>query len=138
MEETPRGEGYDLRVERGKVQVNLVKRFLDDALRVETERSLAPDQWHHLAVTYDGSRVASGVRIYVDGKEEKVKVLLDDLNQSFKTKEPLRIGSGGGPDSRFRGAVAEVRVYKEVLTPEEVEWLATADAINEIAALPAE
>ena len=30
-------------------------------------------------------------------------VLLDELNQSFQTKEPLRIGAGGGPESRFVG-----------------------------------
>ena len=30
-------------------------------------------------------------------------MLLDELNQSFETKEPLRIGGGGGPDRRFRG-----------------------------------
>ena len=31
------GEGYGLYLKDGKLQVNLVKRWLDDALRVETE-----------------------------------------------------------------------------------------------------
>ena len=39
-EDVPEGEGYGLYLKDGKLQVNLVKRWLDDALRVETERAL--------------------------------------------------------------------------------------------------
>src|SRR5262249_14892352 len=100
MGETPEGEGYQGLLEAGKLHLNLVKRWLDDALRLETDRTLSPGRWYHITVTYDGSRVARGVRVYIDGRTEKLKVHLDDLNQSFRSKEPLRIGSGGGPGSR--------------------------------------
>jgi hypothetical protein len=129
-------EGYNLHLERSKVQLSLSKRWLDDALRVETEESLAPDRWHHVLATYDGSRWATGVRIYVDGKPQKLKVNLDDLNQSFDSKEPLRIGSRGTGD-RFQGAIADVRIYNRVLSPEEAEQTATPDAITEILAVSA-
>src|SRR5262249_29204517 len=136
MADTDRAEGYALHLDRGRVQLNLVKRWLDDAIRVEAERPLAPGRWHHVAATYDGSRLASGIRIYVDGAPQKLKVHLDDLNQSFKTKQPLRVGSGGGAASRFRRAIGEVRVYDRVLPAAEVEMLGTADAVSDIAALP--
>jgi hypothetical protein len=136
MADTDRAEGYALHLERGRVQLNLVKRWLDDAIRVEAEKPLAPGRWHHVAATYDGSRLAGGIRIYVDGALQELKVHLDDLNQSFKTRQPLRVGSGGGKASRFRGAVGEVRVYDRVLPAAEVEMLATADAVSDIAALP--
>jgi hypothetical protein len=130
-------EGYQLRLKDGKVQVNLVKRWLDDALRVETERSLEPGRWYHVLMTYDGSRVADGIKLYVDGVPEKLKVNLDDLNQSFKVAEPLRIGGGGGPAMRFHGAIDDVRVYQAVLTAEDAVLLATTDSIDAIAAIPA-
>ena len=60
-------------------------------------------------VTYDGSRVAAGVKVFIDGKPEKTKVLLDELNQTFNTKEPLRIGGGGGPDESLPRHIADVR-----------------------------
>jgi hypothetical protein len=136
MTDAEQGDGYSLVVKGGKVQVNLVKRWLDDALRVETESSLTPDEWHHVLMTYYGSRVARGVAVYIDGRPTKLKVLLDELNQSFETKEPLRIGAGGGPGGRFIGCIADVRVYGDCLSPTDAGVLATPDTISDIAALP--
>jgi hypothetical protein len=138
LTETGEVEGYRLRLKNGKVHVDLVKRWLDDALRVETERRLTPGRWYHVMMTYDGSREARGIIVYVDGQPEKLKVNLDDLNQTFKTREPLRIGSGGGPSSRFRGSIADVRVYGDLLSPAEVELIATPDSLRAILATPAE
>jgi mono/diheme cytochrome c family protein len=135
MADAARAEGYAIGLHDGRVFVHLTKRWLDDALRVETERALPAGEWHHVLVTYDGSRVAAGVRVYIDGRPERVKVLLDELNQSFATKEPLRIGAGGGPDERFRGTIGEVRVYDICLEPDEAGWLATPQTVSEIAAL---
>ena len=136
MTDKPQADGYALALERGKVQVNLVKRWLDDAIRVETERAIEPGAWHHVAFTYDGSRVAEGIKIYVDGQPQPLTVLLDDLNQSFQTTEPLRIGGGGGPEGRFVGAIDDVRVYNRALATDDVAVLATTDSIAAIAARP--
>src|SRR5262245_27478279 len=138
MTDAPEAEGYAVVLAGGKVQVNLVKRWLDDALRVEAERTLDPDRWHHIAVTYDGSRGADGVLLYIDGRPVKLRVLLDELNQSFKTSEPLRIGAGNGSDGRFHGLIDDVRVYADVLTPGAVAAVATPDTVSAIAAIPAD
>jgi hypothetical protein len=138
MEDTARAEGYSLSLEDCHVHVNLVKRWLDDAIRVETETNLELDQWHHVLATYDGSRVAGGIRVYVDGRPAKLKVNLDELNQDFRTKEPFRIGAGAGADGRFHGLMDDVRVYDTALSPEDAEVLATTDSINAIAAIPPE
>jgi hypothetical protein len=135
-EDASEGEGYGLYLKDGKVQVNLVKRWLDDALRVETDKAITLDQWHHVLMTYDGSRVADGVKIYVDGVSQKLIVNLDDLNQSFETKEPLRIGAGGGPENRFHGQMRDVRAHKVVLTADEAAVVANDVPVGEIAAMP--
>jgi hypothetical protein len=136
MTDVAQAEGYGLGIVSGKVQVNLVKRWLDDAIRVETKERLAPNCWHHVLMTYDGSRVADGVRVYVDGRRAKMKVLLDDLNQSFQSPEPLRIGAGQGPENRFQGLIDEVRIHRRALTADEAEILATPGTINAIARTP--
>jgi hypothetical protein len=138
MADVAEGEGYSLHLVHGRLQVNLVKRWLDDALRVETERSLEPGRWHHVLATYDGSRVAAGVKVYIDGRPEKLRALLDDLNQSFETKEPFRIGGGGGPVGRFHGAIQDVRVYGEVILPERALVIATPESIDEILGIPSD
>ncbi|HEY2411445.1 MAG TPA: DUF1549 domain-containing protein, partial [Pirellulaceae bacterium] len=132
MVDEPQGEGYQLALVGGKLQFNLSKRWLDDALRVETVDSLIPGTWRHVVATYDGSRDADGVRLYVDGEPRKLNVLLDELNQTFATKQPLRVGGGGGSEGRFHGAIDDVRIYARALPPEEALVLATPQTLDEI------
>jgi hypothetical protein len=135
MADTARADGYAMAIAGGRVQVNLVKRWLDDAIRVETRRRLEPGRWHHIMFTYDGSRVADGVKVYIDGGPEPLDVLLDDLNQSFQTSEPLRIGGGGGPEGRFRGLIDDVRVYQAALAADDAALLAETDTLETIGAI---
>src|SRR5205814_9289771 len=51
MTDAEHADGYSVVLENGRLQVNLVKRWLDDALRVETEQPLSQDTWQHVAVT---------------------------------------------------------------------------------------
>jgi hypothetical protein len=132
-----RGEGYSVELAGGKLRVSLTKRWLDDALRVETEKSVAAEKWQHVAVTYDGSRLAAGVKVFIGGAEQKTKVLLDELNQDFQNKEPLRLGAGGGKENRFRGQLEELRIYGRALEPGEVEVLAAYAPMNVLLARPA-
>ena len=60
------------------------------------------------------------MKVYLDGKSMKLRVLLDDLNQTFESKEAFRIGAGGGPESRFSGRISDVRIYSRVLSPSQV------------------
>jgi hypothetical protein len=132
----PEDEGYGLHVVNGRLQAHFTKRWLDDAMRVAGELTLPTGRWHHVTMTYDGSRLASGVALYVNGKAEKTRVLLDELNQTFATKEPLRIGACAGAEVRFHGLIDEVRVYDRVLSPEEAEALSVAEPLSDLAARP--
>jgi Protein of unknown function (DUF1553)/Protein of unknown function (DUF1549)/Planctomycete cytochrome C/Concanavalin A-like lectin/glucanases superfamily len=136
MEDSDRADGYSLVLIDGKLHFHLVKRWLDDAIRVETEQALAADRWHHVLFSYDGSRLAAGVKVCVNGQPAKLKVNLDDLNQSFKTNEPFRVGAGGGKDKRFVGGITDVRIYDHVLATDDGATLANLDAIENIIAIP--
>ena len=67
MTDVMHGDGWCVVLERGKLQVHLTKRWLDDACRVELVESIPGNEWRHLCVTYDGSRETAGIRIYIDG-----------------------------------------------------------------------
>src|SRR5205823_5422318 len=123
-------------MEGGKIQVHLTKRWLDDALRVETVNPLPPNRWYHVAVTYDGSRTAEGVKVYVNGQPEPLRILLDELNQTFDSPAPFLVGAGGS--GRFRGLIDEVRIHNDVLSPDEVAILTVTGPVGGIAALPRE
>ncbi len=127
------GQGLGLYLKDAHLQANLVQRWLDDGARVESEATIDLNRWSHVMLIYDGSRLARGIQICLNGKPLKVKVQLDDLNQSFAAKEPLRIGAGLGPDNRFRGSIADVRIYRTALTPDEAAVLAVPESISELA-----
>jgi mono/diheme cytochrome c family protein len=131
-------KGYYVQVLDGRVHVNLIVRWLDDSIRVATTEKLAANQWSHLAVSYDGSRRADGIQVYVDGKPMELRVDLDAINQSFAlSNEPFRIGGGGGSTGRFRGAIDEVRIYGECLSGSDILIAATGDDVSQLCQIPA-
>jgi hypothetical protein len=135
-EEKDDGEGWSVVLDNGKLQVNLVKRKLDDSIRVETQSAIALNQWQHIAVSYDGSRLAAGVKVYIDGKLQALNVILDAINQDFRTGQPLRVGGRSNSRSGFRGQVEQVRMYRDVLTQEEAAIEASRKSLAEVASLP--
>ncbi len=50
----------------------------------------------------------------------------------------MRIGAGLGPDNRFRGSIADVRIYRAALTPDEAAVLAVPDSISQLARIARE
>jgi hypothetical protein len=129
-------KGYGFYLKAGKLQFNLTSRWNDNALSAESEKKIELNRWTHVLVTYDGSRTADGVHLYIDGKSDKVNVLLDDLTSATKAKEPLRIGAGAGRANRFQGRMQDVRIYNVALSGEQAAVVATPESIREIAALP--
>jgi hypothetical protein len=121
-EDHPEASGHGLHIISGRLRLHVVFRWTDIGLRVETADPLTFGRWQHVAVTYDGSRYASGVRMYVDGKPQQLKILFDELNWPMNFKVPFRIGAGSS--LRFRGGIADARVYKRALSREEAEVIA--------------
>ena len=137
-ESTTEIKGYGIYLVDGKVQFNLVTRWLDDSTRVETAEPLALNRWHHVSAVYDGSRLAKGAVVYLNGKPARMTVVVDTLNQDFGVNEPLRIGSVAGPGARFQGLMDDVRVYDRALNPDELAVVAAESPLNEMARLEPE
>ena len=111
------GQGHGIYLLDGKIRLHVIFRSTDIGMRVETVEPVKLHEWQHVLVTYDGLRKASGVRIYVDGQSQKLKVLFDELNWPMKFKAPFRIAAGGG--MHFEGSINDVRVYNIALSPEQ-------------------
>jgi hypothetical protein len=117
-EDYDEGNGHALLLMKGKLRVHVVFRWTDIGMRLETEEPLALNDWQHVAVTYDGSRYAKGVRVYINGQPRRVKILFDELNFPMNFKHPLRIGAGYG--LRLEGEVEDIHIYKRELNFAEV------------------
>src|SRR5204863_408561 len=92
----------------GKIEYDYVTKWVDEGIRLRTRTAISLNQWHHVALTYTGSRWATGVRIYVDGEDRPLEILIDDFNaQGAVKREPLRIGADSvSAESARAGAVA--------------------------------
>ncbi|MDB6140634.1 MAG: hypothetical protein JWO94_3706, partial [Verrucomicrobiaceae bacterium] len=86
--------------------------------------------------TYNGSGNAAGVKIYLDGVEEKVRVTANTLTAkaSILTTTPLRIGQRSGNQVFYGGSVQDMRLYSRNLKPEEVKTIASVGPLREILA----
>jgi hypothetical protein len=116
------GQGHFVHLVKGKLRFHATYRWTDLAMRLETVEPLKLHEWQHVAVTYDGSMHASHVAVYVNGVKQKVDILFDQPIWPFDTKEPFRIGAGGG--LRFKGDIRDVRVYTRALSGVEAAVLA--------------
>ncbi|MCU1232049.1 MAG: hypothetical protein JWP63_16, partial [Candidatus Solibacter sp.] len=125
------GKGHGLYLLDGKLRLHITFRFSDLGMRVETVDALPVGKRQHVLVTYDGGMRAAGVHMYADGRELPLKVLFDYAIWPIETKEPLRIGAGGG--LRFTGEISEVRIYNRVLSPQEAALVATEDGAQRAA-----
>lgn len=129
---TDRGSGYNLHVSNdGKLQLNLVKRWLDDSLRVESLEAVPTGEWVHVFATYDGTRVADSIRLYINGGLVRQKSNLDGINQSFASDEPVRIGAG---NANFHGLIDDARIYDRVidLVPHELAAISEPRSVFEL------
>jgi hypothetical protein len=116
-------QGHGLYLLKGKVRLHVTQRFTDLGLRVETVEPVKQREWQHVLVTYDGKRLARGVKIYVNGEPRAVKILFDQNTEPFNKKNtPIRVGAGGG--LRFTGAIGDARIYKRALNSEEAAAVA--------------
>jgi hypothetical protein len=133
--------GYELLLEDGRPAFGLHHMWPGNSVKVRAKAAIPAADWSHVAVTYDGSSRAAGVRLYVNGKPAAVEVIRDKL-----TKDILY--GGGEPDLaigyRFRdngfkgGAVDEFKLFRQTLTPLEVAAAAGLPDLKDAWEAPAE
>jgi hypothetical protein len=116
--------GYELTVQDGHVTAKISRRQPGYMIKVTTKKKVLPTgEWHHVFVTYDGSKRASGVVIYVDGKPQPVDIWSDALQfkGGIRNSKPLLLGQRD-PEFVFEGGrIDDVRLYDRRLTDAEVE-----------------
>ena len=128
--------GYGLYLKDGKVQANLILRWLDDGARVETVKPIALNRWQHVMMTYDGSRTAEGIKIYVDGQSQEL------AGPSGRPESELPVARAAADRRRRRarrtgssGRSMTCVIYSVALIAAEAAVVATGESISEIAAI---
>lgn len=131
-----RENGFSVGLSNGKVRIKFGPRWLDDAIRVETRNQLEIDRWQHLLITYNGSQMADGFAVHVNGVQQELTTLLDIFTGGISLKHPLHIGAGRS-ENGFTGDLDDLRFYRRTISADESRILATSTPIHSIAKKPA-
>ena len=135
LDETQYRRGFEWGIEKRALYFNLTHAAEKDELAVRSQPTLTLNRWQHVALGYDGSGKAAGVKLLVDGKPIDLDVERDNLSQHVATDQLLQIGRGDST-TLFRGMLDELQVFPRTLSTEEVARLAGGDPLREIARLP--
>ncbi len=129
--------GYELLIEQGRLSGALIHFWPGNAIRVHCLDELPLNTWVHVAMVYDGSSRAQGLKLFIDGDEAEVEIVRDKLTREIHVGEPQELTLG----QRFRdvgfkdGVVDELQVFDRQLNLLEVKLLnmqiAAPDNIDE-------
>jgi hypothetical protein len=131
--------GFEIAVDYcNKSNCNVIVRLrggmAESVLEAKSESGLTLEQWNHLAVSYDGSRKAKGIQIYIDGRNVNTTVSEDRYAASASyDRGELEIGNKewGTP---FKGQLGALRIYNRRLYPTEAAELGLRSPLHSILA----
>lgn len=120
-------QGYILFVNStGEIKFDFNTTGTSNELTVQTtENTFADGNWHHVVLTYAGTSLASGVKIYVDGSNKALTTLLNTLSSdpTYETSFKIGIAKNTTTSRQFNGTIDDVIMCNRVLTQTEVSGL---------------
>lgn len=126
--------GWDLFVAGDKLVVHIIHQWPQHAIRVETA-GIPRGEWVHLGFTYDGSRSAKGVKLFVNGQARPATADHDSLQpgQTIRNPHPLHLGRRHPDlDTLRESSFQDLRLYRRTLADAEFARLPFEDPAAEI------
>jgi hypothetical protein len=127
--------GFDLWLNGNKLAAHLISTFPNDTIKVTTKGLFPRKTWFHAMVTYDGSRKAKGLKIYINGKSSPLQVDNDTLKGSIKNDLPLTVGRRQNSPHVLYMQITGLQIYNRTLTPAECATLGSGSLIKNLIAL---
>jgi hypothetical protein len=122
--------GWELALESGFLRLYLISTFPASYMLCRSSASGYNDgAWRHLAVTYNGTGSSSGVNFSVNGIVVAKSVLADSLSATLETTASFNINARSGSLSPTPTNIDDVRVYRRVLSHNEIRLLASRRGI---------
>jgi hypothetical protein len=130
--------GWQLRINQRKLAFTLTHAGPRNAATVETkELTLIEGRWNHIVATYSGSGKADGMKLYVDGQPQELKVVKDKLDGTIRTSAPMTFERiFPDVDPLRQSAFEDFRFYARELAPDEAVRVPYEDYVAEIVQKP--
>ncbi len=129
--------GYELVLDQGRPFFGLIHFWPGNAIGVRARQALPTNEWSHIAVTYDGSSKAAGIRLYVNGERLETEVIRNNLYKDIVHRKEWGDSDVGNIHltlaGRFRdngfknGLIDDFQVFDVCLTEVEVKLIARGE-----------
>ena len=127
--------GYDLVLENGRLSARMFRHWPGNAIGVQSREALVKNTWAHVAVTYDGSSRASGLRIFLNGAPAPLEVLRDRMVKGTGV-HTLTFGQRFRDKGFKGGRIDELSIFSRALTGLEVAHLFDGRSLTTAMAQP--
>lgn len=138
MDEGQDYRGWDMWVEGRRVGSHVINAWNGDALKVVSKNQVPANEWTHVAITYDGTRKAAGIKVYINGQQQETNVQADSLKSTTRTKVPLKIGQRNSSSLLSGLALNDLRIYSRLLNASEVSSLGRSTQLAALLRIPAD
>jgi hypothetical protein len=132
--------GFDLMLTGGILEARFYRVWPGNAIGVRAAAPIAPGQWKHIAISYDGSSKAAGLRLFLNGEELAAVTTRDKIHKRASVavghSGPLTLGE------RFRdrgfkdGDIDELRIFDRALSALEIQNMHDGHALDAALAEP--
>lgn len=138
MDNTQAHRGWDVWIEENRVGMHIVHAWPGNALKAIARTPIKANEWNHIAIAYDGSRKAAGVKISINGVLQATEVQADKLTETIRTAIPFKIGQRNTSDRIGGLHLEDLRLYERALSPIETANLFRAERLTQLLGKPAE
>ncbi len=123
MGPSPEYRGWDLYVDNGRLAVHHIHKFPEESTKVVARKAIGTG-WKHVTVTYDGSRMSDGIKMYINGELQAITGQTNfAMPLSIRTDAPFTIGQRSGGNGLKDALIQDVRVYDRQLGVDDIELL---------------
>jgi hypothetical protein len=119
--------GYHLYLKNNRLELSMAHSAPSNAITKTSVSDVPRQQWMNVAITYDGSSKAAGLKLYINGEEAVMKTEMDQLTKDILLYSPtqpgLQIGAWARGWGFKNGKVDDIMVYNRALIPYEIKIL---------------
>ena len=117
--------GWSVTIYSSKIYYGFLNNVPSIAIATENTQVLTTGVWYHIVATYNGSKNASGIKVYIDGSLGTQNILSDTLGSNSSSASGIKatISSRNGSILPTNGLIDEVGIWDRVLSESEVTEL---------------
>jgi len=135
--------GYEFLLIDGKPTASLIHFWPGNALRIQAVEPLTAQAWHHVAITYDGSSKAAGLKLFLNGEALETRVIADHLTSSINAwikvsadshRQHIVFGQRYRDRGFVKGQLDEFYAFDRELTAAEARQLFDGEYLSKLLA----